>query len=309
MIEFLDADTTLSVLDHLLSQKNATADASLLSVCLQRAARLTPSVALVKVWSAHFDALLQMHLNGNDEIGRFLALGAQTLLPFSDTEVARSTEDLWKPYLSSWSAHILTQSSLSPSIASALAAFIYRSADSRTAFVKWLDGVDDDSLLRGAELPLEALLEVSLAKTQPVSLPSKVLARLVDQVLKGDNAQAALRILALARQNTADSSSLESIVAQRLTGIERDEFTSDTIRLAEVAGSISTLAGYVNATFAGITRRVVDDDLDEEVLALVGQISECLWLTLELQPSLILVMQLRPPNNIPSSIRVICSIH
>lgn len=309
MIEFLDADTTLSVLDHLLSQKNATADASLLSVCLQRAARLTPSVALVKVWSAHFDALLQMHLNGNDEIGRFLALGAQTLLPFSDTGVARSTEDLWKPYLSSWSAHILTQSSLSPSIASALAAFIYRSADSRTAFVKWLDGVDDDSLLRGAELPLEALLEVSLAKTQPVSLPLTVLAHLVDQVLQGDNAQAALRILAFARRNTDDSSSLESIVAQRLTGIERDEFTSDTIRLAEVAGSTSILAAYVNATFAGITRRVVDDDLNEEVLALVGQISECLWLTLELQLSLILVMQLRPLNNIPSSIRVTCSTH
>jgi hypothetical protein len=34
------------------------------------------------------------------------------------------------------------------------------------------------------------------------------------------------------------------------------------------------LADYVNATFAGITRRVVDGDLNEDILALVECIGE-----------------------------------
>lgn len=310
LLPFFDDSTSLAFLDTLLSRISVDAVAdldsstqALVSAALSRAAALPSSAEFRTLWTAHFILLHRLSTKtGVEAAGSVLVRGARALLPFvvsaAPGEASAlpfdgfrhgSNDIVWKEHAAEWTAALLGESSLGLDQSQVLATLIYRSPETRSRFVSWIQerSSEGEDVVDGAEAALKALLEVAAVQEKSVEVPESIALHFTRRLFADTTSVASsstsdgLRVVQLmcAKVNST-ATAVNALLEEHLPSIDRDAFTPSILRLVSDLAATSpifadTLNTYVNASFAGLIRRFAEDAEDTEaVLLLVKELRE-----------------------------------
>lgn len=292
LLRFFDDADTLLFLSTLLARLPTTDSAisqldehakSILAATLSRAQSLPLSAEFQAVWTTHFLTLLRLTTRaGIESAGTILSKGAEALLPFdlsssssatSSSSSYHSSSSDWLAHAAEWTAALLSPNeSLNSNRSSVLAALIYRSPTTRTAFVDWLLVQETAN---GGESALRALLEVEEVKSSGLVVPDSIALDLARRLLKDGSSSTSIDIRRslelICKSSSETASKISEYLSSEIATLERDSYTASMLSglsdLVLVDGVFRTaLEDYVNGSFNWLVRRFVEDPVDSEVV-------------------------------------------
>ncbi|KAM0791109.1 hypothetical protein ACM66B_004398 [Microbotryomycetes sp. NB124-2] len=315
LLSFLPRDSAITLLDRLLDRLGQTEDfdqmtLSNLNEALTRAIKLDDGGRLVQtLWVKHFVTLVKVVLAISDEGrsrlsagGDLLTRAAQNLMSFSfvgdGDRVLKGTrrrgteiESAWKAHARDWTdellKHVATKQGTIGPLVTALVALVYRSAETRSVFVDWIGREENraSSVVLGLRSVLLALTKVGRAHGE-LHVPVRVVTSLLEASLAQDAsmeeaaANTVIEIITTSAKLSAEiSSSVKTLLQQRVETLERDEYSAFHLALStalvRIDDGFKDLAqAFANGCLEGLTRRLAEDPtLSKATLNLVRELA------------------------------------
>ncbi|GAA5926014.1 Urb1p [Sporobolomyces koalae] len=277
LLPFFDEQAILPFVSTLLSQMAPGAIdakfANLLASTFYRLATVPSSPEFDQLWTQYFKMIVKASSSSSLELARaadqILLKGTSSIVAASASKplIARTHTAL--PF-SEWTSALLDGSSdLSVAQATTLSAILSRSTPAREQFLAYLE---NRPFTEAFEAPLKTVLEVAIARNDPVKLDAQTSKLVVDSVLSreqvGDNSLGLIENLV--KISPVAGTIIRSTLEESLASTSRDGYKASTValvgRLAEQDEGLKiVLEGYVNGMFDGLTRKFVDAKQDEEV--------------------------------------------